>query len=194
MEDKKMKYYKLLYDHKNDIDFIGCLSDELYGVDQYDVEQGESISHWDERITLVYNPNEGNRATDYLANDLGWLVVSSKLKKILEEADITGIQYLPINVKNKLDNQELEGYLVANICNIVDALDFENSKYDLFDIDENEKMLAVEKYVLKKDRVKDVNIFKIGEDNIPNFVSEKFKKIIEANNLTGFDFLEVKVV
>ena len=189
-----MKYYKLLYDHKNDIDFIGCLSEELYGVDQYDVEQGKCISNWDERITLIYNPNEGNRSTDYLANDLGWLVVSSEFKKILEESDITGIQYLPINVKNKLDNKELEGYFVANICNLVDALDFENSKYDLFDINENEKMLAVEKYALKKDKVKDVNIFKISEDNIPNFVSEKLKKLIEANNLTGFDFLEVKAV
>lgn len=188
-----MKYYKLLYDHENDVDFIGCLSEELYGVDQYDVEQGKCISHWDERITLSYNPNEGKISTDYLANDLGWLLVSYKFKKLLEDSQISGIQYLPINVKNKIDNKELKGYFVANIYNFIDALDFENSKYDLFDIDENEKMLAVEKYALKRDKVKDFDIFKITEDNIPNFVSEKLKKLIESNNLTGFKFLEVKV-
>lgn len=189
-----MKYYRLLYDYENDIDFIGCLSQELYGVDQYDVEQGKYISYWDERITLAYDPNEGDKATDYLDNDLDWLIVSSKFKKILEEADITTIQYLKIKIKNKLDNNPLNGYFVGNICNIVEALDFENSKYDFFDIDENEKMLAVERYVLKRSKVEDMNIFKISEDNMANFVSEKVKKLIEDNNLTGFRFLEVKVL
>ena len=38
------------------------------------------------------------------------------------------------------------------------------------------------------------NIFKLKDDTIPIFVSEKFKNIVEENSLIGFQFLEVKVV
>ena len=98
-----------------------------------------------------------------------------------------------LEVKNKKNNTNLLGYHVANVCKVIDALDLGNSKYDLFELDD-EKILSVEKYALKKEVIKDYNIFKLENDTIPTFVSEEFKNKIEEDNLTGFQFLEVKVV
>jgi len=47
------------------------------------------------------------------------------------------VQYLPIRARSKDESEVLDLHLV-NICNIVDALDLENSKYSVHEIDENE--------------------------------------------------------
>ncbi|MCK4261255.1 MAG: hypothetical protein KAX49_19940 [Halanaerobiales bacterium] len=189
-----MKFYKLLYDYENDNDAICCMSDELYSIGQYDVEKGKSIDHWDSRITLYYDPMEGNKETDFLGNDLGWLIVSEKVKKILEEGQIEGIQYLPIKILNKKTNQYLKNYYVVNICNLVDALNLDQSEYDVFELDENEKIISVKLFAVNGNQLKRIDIFKLKDDNIPKFVSERVKKILMKYNVTGFDFLEIKVV
>ncbi|NLL81429.1 MAG: maleate cis-trans isomerase [Tissierellia bacterium] len=188
-----MKYFKLLYDYENDNDAICCISNELNGIDQYVVEKGIFIKNWNMGIILFYNPKEGTRKTDFLGNDLGWLIVSAKLKNILEENFITGIQYLPIKIINALTNENLENYFVANIYNLVDAIDLANSKYDIFVVGDNEKIITIEKYALKKEKIIDVDIFKLKDDTIPKFISEKVVNLIQENNLTGCSFLEVKV-
>ncbi len=42
--------------------------------------------------------------------------------------------------------------------------------------------------------IENYNLFRLKNDAIPIFVSEKFKNIVEENSLIGFQFLEVKVV
>lgn len=189
-----MKYFKLLYDYVNDEDAICCESDELYCADRYDVEKGVIINDWDDRITLYYNPKEGNRETDFLGNDLGWLIISEKLKLILENEMIRGIQYLPVSIKNKLDSKLLNNYYVANIYNSIDALDLSRSDYSVFELDENEKIFSFKLHVLKGEKLKGIDIFRLKEDNIPQFVSEKIVNLIKENGITGFDFNEVVVV
>jgi len=71
-------------------------------------------------------------------NDLGWFIVTDKLKSIIESMKNNKVQYLPIRARSKDESEVLDLYLV-NICNIVDALDLENSKYSVHEIDENEK-------------------------------------------------------
>ncbi|SHH28602.1 imm11 family protein [Clostridium grantii] len=189
-----MKYYEILFDYENHEDIIICSSNELYGFEQYDVESGIRIEKWDDRITFTYDPNEGNRATDFLCNDLDWFLVSNRFRNIMESNNIEGIQYLNITVENQLNQKKLKGYSVLNICNLLDALDLEHSIYDEFEIDENEKVIFVKQRTLKSEVIKGNDIFKLKGDNFVNFVSEKVKNLIENNGLTGFDFSEVKII
>lgn len=189
-----MKYFKLLYDYNNDTDAICCESNELYDVDRYDVEKGIFINNWDDGITFYYDPQEGDRETDYLGNDLGWLIISEKLKLVLENHKIMGIQYLPIKVKNKLDSKQLNNYYVANIYNLVDALDLQKSDYSIFELDENEKIFSVKVHVLEEEKLKGLDIFRLKEDHIPKFVSKNIVNLIKENDITGFEFIEVSIV
>lgn len=186
-----MEYFKMLYDYDNDTNAICCESDELYELDRYDVEKGIFINNWDNRITFYYNPQEGDKETDYLGNDLGWLIISERLKLILENNKITGIQYLPIMIKNKLSSKKLNNYYVANICNLVDALDLEKSVYSILELDENEKIFSYKVHALMEEKLKGLDIFKLKEDNVPKFVSKKIVNLIKENDITGFDFNEV---
>ncbi|WP_082705899.1 AHH domain-containing protein [Aneurinibacillus sp. XH2] len=174
-------------------DDIMCYCEETYGIEQYQLKEGKLFKSWNERITFYYDPNEGERQTDYLANNLGWFVVSSKLKRVLDSLEKGNIQYFPVRIIDKCTNEPLEGYFVANIINVVDALCLEHSKDSVFELD-GEKIYSVQKYALTKENVAGNHIIKLKGDEIPVFVSEKFREEIEKNGIIGCDFQEVKVV
>ena len=188
-----MRYFKLIYDFENDDDYVVVISDKK--AEEYDkkILEGELIKNWDREIKFEYNVEEGKIFTDYLANDNGWLIVSKNFFDLMEETVGETIQYLDINITNSITKEEYKNYKVANVTTLLDALDLENSIYDFFELDD-EKILSVEKYALKKEEISNYDIFKLEGETIPIFVSERFKKIVEENSLVGFKFLEVKVV
>ncbi|MHB8065992.1 MAG: imm11 family protein [Ruminiclostridium sp.] len=190
-----MRYYKLLYNFENDKGAICVKHKELYGVSKYDLEEGHYCNNWDERITLYYDPNKGERTTDFLASTFGGLVISSKFKAILENLKVGGIQYIPINIQADTDGKKLEGYYIANILNLVDALDLEHSEYKEFSAAGGKvKMLSVMVFALKRNQIENIHVLRLKNQNMPMFISEKVKLAIESNNLTGFSFHEVEVV
>ena len=189
-----MRYYKLMFDYENIEGNVVCSSDEMYGIDRYALEQGKYYDNWDDRFIFHFDPQQGGKWTDYLSTDLGWFVISMKFKEILDRIGITNIQYIPIRIKNVIDDNVVVGYFVANICSIIDALDLEHSDYSEFELDENEKVLSVRKYALKRNVIKELQIFRVEKSQMAIFVSEKVKEEVERNNITGCDFLEVKVI
>lgn len=188
-----MRYYKLLFDYENDTDKVLCYTNPINAIDQYCVQLGRLIDSWDDDFTLYYNPDEGNVFTDYLGNSLGWFIISTRLKKVLEKIEVKGVQYLPITIKNIKDLSSTNEYYVANVCNMCNGLDFDNSKYDEVNVDKEQKTLFIEFHVLKIEKITGMHIFKLNEDQFPIFISEQVKHQIEDNNISGCDFLEVKV-
>jgi len=186
-----MRFYKLLMDDSGDRDVVAYCIDTK-GFEQYELSEGKYIRNWNSEITFYFDPKEGERLTDYLANNSGWFIVSERLKAILEEVD-DGIQYLPINVVNKGENKILKGFSVANILNVVDALNLENSDYSMFELD-GESIYSIKKYALCKEAIQSKHIIKLKGDEIPIFMPEELRELIEKNNITGCNFLEVKVI
>ena len=63
---------------------------------------------------------------DALQNDIAIPIYSPRLQSALQEAAITGIQFLPIHVL-RLDGSEIPGFAVANIICVRPAMDMEKS-------------------------------------------------------------------
>ena len=187
-----MRYFKLIYDYEQDDNYVNCDVASIDNMNEYITISGEEIKQWGE-VVFEYDSTEGNVLTDYLANLYRWFVVSenfcNKTQKILESQ----VQYLPIKVIDRFTGIQVDSYFVANIVTVIDALDLDNSKYDIFELD-NEKIISVEKYALKSSEIVNRHIFRLKDDTIPIFVSETLKKVIEDNDLTGFEFLEVDVI
>lgn len=188
-----MKYYLLSYDYENDDDYIIITANEKAEKYNYDMLKGEVLEGWNNDIEFYYTKDYGSILTDYLATDNRWLVVSKKFRSVVDKIVCNSIQYLDIKIINKETDEINNSYKVANVVNLLGALDLENSKYDVFELDD-EKIISIEKYALRKNAIKNNHIFKLREDTIPIFVSQEFKNIIEENSLIGFQFLEVKVV
>ncbi|MGG0658097.1 imm11 family protein [Rummeliibacillus pycnus] len=186
-----MRYFKLLKDYTNEREII-CLCENSFGWEQYELSEGKQISSWNEKITFYYNPSEGNQVSDYIHNNLSWFIVSPLFETILNEIDNGGVQFLPINIINKENDNSIHGYTVANVVNVVDAINFEKSTYSVFELDDN-KFYDISKYTLNENEINGKHIFKLKGDEIPIFVSELVKELVEKNNITGCDFLEVEV-
>lgn len=188
-----MRYFKLVYDFENDDDYVIVKSSNKAEDYDSDIVKGELIDNWDKNIKFEYNIDDGKILSDYLASDNGWVIVSKKFQDVMKEIIEGNIQYLDIGIINNKTKEEDNTYKIVNVTKLLDALDLENSVYDFFELDD-EKILSVEKYALKQDVIKNCNIFKLKDETIPVFVSEKVKDIVEQNSLIGFQFLEVKVV
>lgn len=186
-----MRYFKLIYDYENDENYVNCDVGNIGDMDEYITSNGKIINEWG-RVVFEYNSSEGDVLTDYIANLYRWLVVSANFIDVTNNLIEEQVQYLPVKIVDRITEAEKASYFVANIVTVVDALDMHKSKYDIFELDE-EKIVSVEKYVLKGDEIANNHIFKLKDDTIPVFVSEKIKQIIEDNNLLGFAFLEVDV-
>lgn len=187
-----MKYYKLLLNDSNLNDIV-CYSNDSSEFEQYHLQEGKFIKNWNEDFTFYYNSEDGNRLTDYLANDLGWFLVSNRFKKFLNVIDNNEIQYLPLKVVNLKDKSIINSYSVANILTVLDVLNLEYSDYSVIEVDD-EKLYSIIKYAINKNELNDYHIFKIKGYEIPIFVSEEFKGIVLKHGITGCDFLEVKTI
>ena len=179
-----MKYYKLSMDMERENDIV-CHYQNDYGIQQNVFNVGRFYENWDGKFEFYYNKMEGHVLTDYLANDKGWFVVSNRLQSILQKLN-TEIQYLPVRIVEENSNENLEEYYIANITRVVDALCLEKSLYFETEIPSIGTIYTVSKYCIYDERTENSDIFKLANrQEIPIFVSERFKKIIEEEKITG---------
>ncbi|AQY50464.1 hypothetical protein PWEIH_00410 [Listeria weihenstephanensis FSL R9-0317] len=188
-----MRYYKLLMDSSGDNDIV-CHYENDYGIQQYDLKMGKKFDGWNEDFEFYYDVTEGEQATDYLANDMGWLVVSGKLKKVMEDLGVQA-EFFAVNIREKTTSTRLNNYYVANIIETVDALCLTESEYFETVTKKAGTVYTIQKYAVYGDRLVEKNIFKLpNRQEIPVFVSAVFKEIVEKQRLTGMEFLEIRVI
>lgn len=190
-----MRYFKVLKgnDEVDNQDDIVCRATFPQGPVHYDLLLGRPVGKWDESLTFHFDPKEGDKPTDFLGNNLGWILVSDQVKSVWNRLGVTGVAYLPVNIVNRDTGDRLEGYSVANLFDVADALNLNHSDHTFFELDD-EKILNVKKFALTEQAIGGRHIFKLKGYEIPWFVSEEVKRLIDSENLTGCGFLEVKVV
>lgn len=187
-----MKFYKLAMDTNRENDII-CHFDKDFTIPQNALIVGKYYSGWNDKLVIHYSREEGDIWTDYLANDKGWFLVSEKLKKILESVN-SDIQFLKVSVEEYDNAKQAKKYFFANVLRVVDALCLAKSKYFVTEIHGIGKIYTVSKYGIYSDKTEDSDVFKLANrQEVPLFVSEKFKKLIDDNKITGITFTEIAV-
>lgn len=78
---------------------------------------------------------------------------------------------------------------------MVDALSLKDSEYFETEIPKLGSIYTVSKFAIYGNKTGDSDVFKLtNRQEIPVFVSDNFKKIIEGNEITGIDLREIQVV
>lgn len=189
-----MKYYRLLPDGERIGDVV-CRSIESYQSEfhvdnEYVLNEGRYISTWDENFVFEYDPNEGTVFSDYITNDLGWILISEKMKRVMQDAGEVSIQFLPVVIKNKETNETHHQYSVLNVTQLTDALDLNNSEYKEFKTTDH-TMLLVKKFAILKAKVAGKHVLRLLNQDGPLFCSEAVVSSLTHAGVTGCDFLEV---
>ena len=81
-----------------------------------------------------------------------------------------------------------EQYFIFNVTRVVDALDESNSEIVRFK--DSSRVLNIRDYAFLKDRISELTIFKIPQDNTI-FVTDIFVKRVKSKKLKGFWFPHV---
>lgn len=126
-------------------------------------------------------------ADTYALENYGFCIaINERTKKIFENESNIEAQYFKLK---SLDSKE-ELYMMS-LLRKRDIIDYEKSEYSLI---MNKYIGEIYKYVFKEE-VKEEYIFKCFQDGvldtIDKYCTDKFKYIVEKNNITGFKFEKI---
>lgn len=184
-----MKYYKLTYDYDLD-DQVGFLrfDEELLPFKRYDVDLRSRISH---KEVFCVVESENVLEYDVWANNMGWIIVNEKVKRVFEECKIGLTDFI---VVKRSDTNVLVGYIV-HCMNFVNAFDKVHSQYHSFIVNiagEDIEKYIVYKFAIDSSRVGSLDLFKLDNHLFHVFATSKLKKRIEIECIRGLKFRLIK--
>lgn len=172
---------------------IVCKPKQDYGVRPHQLLRGVGFAGFANGFTFVYRQSQGHIAADYLNNSFGWLLLSAKAKKLLQEME-SQVEYFDVLVQEESTGNTILGYCVANILRKEDALCLEESDYDVVNHPAYGSYNQVKKYAIRASAVNGADIFKLpNHQEVPIFVSQHFKACMEENGISGMGFCPVKM-
>lgn len=163
---------------------------DFKGVNKDSLTKGAPITDWSSDATLLVN---GKNPTDYLFYPLSpWFTISKKAQIALEEANIEGIQFLPVHVIHK-SGIEIPGYAIVNVLTIIEALDYEHTSWLTPDREQvTYPQLNILEEALQRKKIEGLEIFRLVELRTEIYISNIFKECLERKKATiGFGFMPV---
>lgn len=192
MSNEVRWFWPVASDNTVDDPYVGDLAD-LDGFEEGDLDCGKYIEKWtpNASIRATQSTNDGE-PDDVLQTCLSVPVYSRRLRSAIEEAGIAGIQYLPVMVFRP-DGTRIGGYSIANLLNVVPALDLDKSDYDVYPDDyflpqRRGQISGIRKAVLRRSALKDLDVIRLAEFVVDIYVSDRFKTIFERGKFAGYSF------
>ena len=184
------QYFKLWFDDR-DPDPVICNEHDLMGADQFFAYTEHPIGAWPGETPTFYYEN-GAHVQDFLESATnGWELFSERVRQCFLDLRVEGAELLPVRVIHKPTGQELAGYYVLHVCNVVAALDRERAGWDE-DPDAPGEVMGVYRFALRSEAIAGVDIFRLKEDDMVVFFSLRLKKAIDSIKATGFLFLPIE--
>ena len=194
-----MKPYRLAkqeFTPKSPLPFVGDHG-SLFEKDTGFLQCGVQVLNWDSSATIrsTKEKNDGS-PRDVLVSYMNAPVFSEQLCDAITQS-ISGIEYLPIQVLRS-NGQSAGNFFVINVTNKVDALHMEKSNIQRYEEDYflEERIGSIRfvgNVVLREERIKDLDIFRLSNYLMSIFVSEKFRRIVEDGGFTGAEFFDVDI-
>jgi hypothetical protein len=139
-------------------------------------------------LRVAYKGNKVN----VTFSDFDILIVDSTAQPFFPNNDV---QLFPVKVIG--ESKSNQNHSLMTIINEIDCLDEQKSEFEVFkQNDEIRPDLAgtysnIYKIVIDQSKVGDTDIFRLKDFNVAVIVSEKLKKELVKNRVTGIKFMEV---
>ncbi len=190
-----MRFYPWVDDDEDD-SFAWITKDSdflLHCMDSYLLHEGVSVKHWFPTDTVFQlADHRGIKLTDSIPNTLLLLIVSEKLKGVLEEKSGTEIEFLPVRIRNQRGRLVPDPYFIANPLGTLECVDTERSKFRTSEIRPDQ---VARFYNLALDASKippDTRLFRLKEKSNLVIVREDLGKDILRAGCDGMTFLNIE--
>lgn len=98
----------------------------------YKLGQGISCKDWfPDNPQIQIEVEAGIVLTDVIFNYDDFLIVSEKIKLILEEHSGSSFEFFQISILDKKGRVDERSYYMANLLEVIDCVDMEKSEYDM---------------------------------------------------------------
>ncbi|WNG14148.1 imm11 family protein [Cystobacter fuscus] len=143
-------------------------------------------------LRLAMSRRMGGKAVfDIIANTLGYLIVSERVRGVLERNATADIEFLPIQLVDHKGRDETRGFFIANVLGQVDCVDLKASRYEESALSPGE-FFALTKLVLDETRVDARrNIFRITRLPQVILVREELAAGLRESGATGLSLLQL---
>jgi hypothetical protein len=192
--EMRVKFYPWVNDDEDDA-FAWITKDSdflMHCMDSYLLHEGVSVKHWfPTDTTFQLDDHHGIKLTDSIPNTLHLLIVSEKLKRVLEEKSGAEIEFLPVRIRNQRGRMVQEPYFIANIVGTLECVDRERSKFWCSEIRPDQ---VFHFYRLSLDSPKipsDAKLFRLKEQTDLVIVREDLGKDILRAGCDGMIFQEM---
>jgi hypothetical protein len=170
----------------------------LGSFEDWQLREGKEVLGWPDDAWIKADPRADGDPDDVLQTHLGVPIYSARLRNALAKSGISGIQYLRLKVL-RVSGAELPGFAIANIINRIAALDLDRSAFttyadDYFLPQRRGDIFSLRKPVLRAGTLDGVDVFRLQEYLVAEFVSERFVLAFRSAGCTGYAFREVKTV
>ncbi len=165
-----------------------CLEDEYCQVEfdrsiwdhdwRMSVKEGRSIKEvYQSPLPLKMKKDRGSELTDFIGNTSKILIVSKKVKDVIQSYVSNKAEYLPVEIIGKDNKIASKDYYLINPLNSYDCLDKEHS---VFHEDDEYGILGVKKYAFSTELLSNVpDVFRVPQEPTVYF----FKNPIFFNEL-----------
>lgn len=131
----------------------------------------------------------GLQVTDVLRNALGYLMITARLRSLLERHATAEIEFLPFTLLNHKGRVAARECYIANVLGTEDCVDTDRTEGSRSEISPGE-MLRITRLHLQPDRINpERNLFRIASQPRTLIVREDLRQVLEAEGVTGVRFL-----
>ena len=151
-----------------------------------------SSSWFPEGVVLDLSADHGIRLADAVPNAHSLLVVSEKLKKVLENCGAT-FEFFEVKLRNQRGRMVPEPFFVAHLLDIVECVDKEQSEFEMSHI-LRDQVLYFSRCVLDETRIPErAKIFRLQEKKKVIIVTVSFaREIIRQHKCVGIYFQQLE--
>lgn len=161
---------------------------EFRGLDQNLHMQRTVPDSWPDNVTIRM---EGEGVEDIPFQMPGWIFMSDRLKKLVEDDGLKGIAFYPVDTVSEL-SMPIPTYWYGHFQHLEGAIDFANSFYRDGEI-KGKPFLIMVKFAFKGSAIDGHDFFRPAEYPAAAFCSSRFRDLFLKNNCTGMGFTPVRV-
>lgn len=163
-----------------------------------DQEGLSGISIINEESPNAILKNKKGVKADILVGGFVFPIISESFKSLLLQfkEDASFLEFLPVKFSNQTKNDKIPNYYLLNILTNIPCFDWDNSEYETYSPEatpDKKILIDFEKLVIKQALVGERNIFRMEEQTVSVYISQKLKDAIEQAGLTGVEFEEIEV-
>jgi hypothetical protein len=152
-------------------------------------DKGQSlIKEFPRNAAVQFSDNypDARKVYDFQPNTLDALIISARVRKLLESLEITNAEYLPVVVKDHKSQIVGEDYAILNLLGGEDAIDMEKSVYKMNNINK-EQIGRIKKLAINEKGIRpDVKMFRCSKQLRLVLIREDVHEAFKKAGLTGF--------